>query len=631
MPSKRRLAGAAALLAALLLILNPLFLAAVSAAEEQLVVGECRLPVAAVASGGGGVVGYVDVKMVYPGTGRVYLSTSPATEVDTQGAARLAAFAAALTAGVDFTRYDYIFDLESPSVIVGGPSAGLPMALATLAALLGLDCGSTQRFVATGMMLPDGSVGPVGGLKEKLQAAADWGANLFIVPRGQLVYRDYERVAERIGPLVIVRTVPVEVDLRELGSQLGVEVVEAATLADAAQKAFNIDLEPRRTAVEGAAPEGLDTVYNTLAGEYEGLRKELGEPPSWLEQLVNAAGEIHSEASEAASQGLYMASVRLEAEALALLQAAAWLKNESSGGDWSLKEQAGQAEEAVNSVELGSDESDVLAAILLWRAGASLAAALQGLGDDYTVPRSILGVDIEPVVDLARALWLARASTLVAGLDWHRPALEEERVKALMGLASDSIAYALALTGGRDETVGEAASALKSASAAASSVEAAGLASVAAGKALAAVASPYSIDPGNAASLAATGGPAAQALLQLYEWANAKGEKRLAAEAAYTALLLSWLETPAQPAPGEEKETGGGKGTGAPTSSPAGETGEEGGAGAPGEPGGGEPASPLNGEAGGVGEGLTVIAALAVAVASLLAGAAIAARLLGEG
>ena len=605
-----------------LLVLAPLLSAAASA-ESQVVVGECRLPVAAVASGGGGVIGYVHVRVVYPGTGKVYLSTSPATEIDTQGAARLAAFAAALAAGADFTRYDYFFDLESPSVIVGGPSAGLPMALATLAALEGLDCGSA-RFVATGMMLPDGSVGPVGGLKEKLQAAAEWGARLFIVPRGQLVYRDYERVAERLGPLVIVRTVPVEVDLRELGKELGVEVVEAATIWDAASEAFG--LQAKRPQAPGGHLEapGLDQVYQGLAGSYEELSRQLQGAPQWLSQLVEAATQLHGEASTAAGEGLYLPAIRLEAEALALLQAASWLSAAAESGDWSLKGQVEEARAAISGVELGGDESDALAAVLLWRAGASLSKALEGLGEGYEVPRAPgLGVNAEPVVDLARALWLARAAEAVAGLDWPAMSIAGERLRALLGLASDAVAYSLALAGETREA-GDAAGMLRAASASGNPVEAAGLAAAAAGLALGAVTARYGIDPSAAASLAAeTGGPAAAALLQLYEWATARGDPVAAGEAAYAALMLAWLgkSYPAAPAEAGSATPAGSAATPQqPTTTTATETTTTPTGGAATGAGG------LEGE--GAGAGLTVIAALVVAVASALAGAALASRLL---
>ncbi|MCE4620533.1 MAG: hypothetical protein F7C33_05860 [Desulfurococcales archaeon] len=188
----------------------------------------CSVYIVAVSSSGGGVTGNLTVTVVYPGHGRVYISTSPASMIDTQGSARLAAFSASLLAGVDMTRLDFYYDVESGSIIIGGPSAGFAMALATLLALEGVNC--TRDFAVTGMIQPDTSIGPVGGLKEKLEAAAHAGAKLFIIPAGQEVYKYYKTVYKRIGPLVIAERVPVQVNLTSYGEKLGVRVETAASL-----------------------------------------------------------------------------------------------------------------------------------------------------------------------------------------------------------------------------------------------------------------------------------------------------------------------------------------------------------------------------------------------------------------
>jgi PDZ domain-containing protein len=74
---------------------------------------------------------------------------------------------------------DISFDLGDQ---IGGPSAGLVFSLAiydkiTPGALLG------DRHVAgTGTMAPDGTVGAIGGIQEKVAGAADDGATVFLVP-----------------------------------------------------------------------------------------------------------------------------------------------------------------------------------------------------------------------------------------------------------------------------------------------------------------------------------------------------------------------------------------------------------------------------------------------------------------
>jgi Lon-like protease len=67
---------------------------------------------------------------------------------------------------------------------VGGPSAGLPFALQVYQEL-GHDVDHGLRVAATGEMFLDGSVGPVGGLKQKTIAVRRSGADVFLVPAGE--------------------------------------------------------------------------------------------------------------------------------------------------------------------------------------------------------------------------------------------------------------------------------------------------------------------------------------------------------------------------------------------------------------------------------------------------------------
>jgi Lon-like protease len=67
---------------------------------------------------------------------------------------------------------------------VGGPSAGLAFAL-DVVEKLGHDVDRGHRVVATGEMCLDGTVAPVGGLKQKTIGARRAGADVFLVPAGE--------------------------------------------------------------------------------------------------------------------------------------------------------------------------------------------------------------------------------------------------------------------------------------------------------------------------------------------------------------------------------------------------------------------------------------------------------------
>ncbi|MCE4629225.1 MAG: hypothetical protein F7C82_03005 [Desulfurococcales archaeon] len=273
---------------------------------------ECSVYIVAVSSGGGGVAGNLTVRVAYPGSGRVYISTSPASMVDTQGSARIAAFAASLLAGVDMTQYDFFYDIQSDSIIIGGPSAGFAMALATLLALENVTCG--RYFAVTGMIQPDTSIGPVGGLKEKLEAASSVGVKLFMIPAGQEVYTYYQTKYERIGPFVRVERVPVSVNLTEYGSELGVRVESVASLEEGFRLVANRSITTPASDV--TIPEyAKDAIYSFI--EYANSTVDnivsnlVNADNSYIKKLVGNATSAINDAKSLYDNGLtYQAALR---------------------------------------------------------------------------------------------------------------------------------------------------------------------------------------------------------------------------------------------------------------------------------------------------------------------------------
>ena len=189
---------------------------------------------AAVISGGGGTLAQVWAE-VHPGAGRVFLTVNPQAELDTQESAEVAAHVAARLAGRPLLFEDIAFTIKAPTVIVGGPSAGAAMTVAAYAALT----GRTPRtdVVVTGEIRPDGGIGPVGGLVDKLNACAEHGIKVFLIPKGERYVRVAVPITKRVSPapgLVIVeRSVQWKtVDLVELGEEKGVKVVEVSNIRE---------------------------------------------------------------------------------------------------------------------------------------------------------------------------------------------------------------------------------------------------------------------------------------------------------------------------------------------------------------------------------------------------------------
>ncbi len=81
-------------------------------------------------------------------------------------------------------KIDLPIDVEIDLGSVGGPSAGLPFAL-EIARMLGRDVSHGCRIAATGELALDGSVLPVGGLKQKTIGARRADVDVFLVPAGE--------------------------------------------------------------------------------------------------------------------------------------------------------------------------------------------------------------------------------------------------------------------------------------------------------------------------------------------------------------------------------------------------------------------------------------------------------------
>ncbi len=83
-----------------------------------------------------------------------------------------------------------------PQKIVGGPSAGLMFTLTLYNLLTPQDLTRGWRIAGTGTINPDGSVGPIGGVQQKVAAAEEAGAVYFLSPAEN--YADAASVATRI-------------------------------------------------------------------------------------------------------------------------------------------------------------------------------------------------------------------------------------------------------------------------------------------------------------------------------------------------------------------------------------------------------------------------------------------------
>ncbi|MEM0067581.1 MAG: S16 family serine protease, partial [Ignisphaera sp.] len=212
-----------------------------------------------------GVAADLYVRVVCPGQGHVYVETYPLSEIDLQASTRVAAIVASAVANKSFWSCDYFASIRSDSPIIGGPSASGVTAVAFAAALLRLPLN--ESVVMTGMIMPDGSIGPVGGVYYKLGAAASRGAKVFLVPYGQTTDVIYTVVAQRIGPMTVYRTVTQTVDLVSYGARLGVVVKPVANVYEA----LHIFTNGLFSYTVGGYENKISKIYDALKPQLENM------------------------------------------------------------------------------------------------------------------------------------------------------------------------------------------------------------------------------------------------------------------------------------------------------------------------------------------------------------------------
>jgi uncharacterized protein len=183
---------------------------------------------------GNGVVTKLMVE-AKPGNGRVLVDINQLLFwVDTQNSIRVAQKVAQNYTKTDLSSIDLIYAVETNASIIGGPSAGAAMTVATIALLENKSLN--QSVMMTGTINSDGSIGPVGEIVSKAKAAKDVGATLFLVPEGQAVQTYYKPVehCEKFGPVTYCSTEykPEKIDVSK---EVGITVKEVSNIQEALQ------------------------------------------------------------------------------------------------------------------------------------------------------------------------------------------------------------------------------------------------------------------------------------------------------------------------------------------------------------------------------------------------------------
>ncbi|ABR54292.1 conserved hypothetical protein [Methanococcus vannielii SB] len=150
------------------------------------------------------------------GNGHTFMDTMPLTELDMQGSARIASKVAFDFCGKEKNEYDVYYIIRSEVPTVGGPSAGAVLTVATIAAINGWEVN--ENVMMTGMIGPDGTIGPVGGILEKIKVGSEMGIDYFLIPYGQRNQVDSNNNS---------------IDAVKYGKSLGITVIEVSNIYDA--------------------------------------------------------------------------------------------------------------------------------------------------------------------------------------------------------------------------------------------------------------------------------------------------------------------------------------------------------------------------------------------------------------
>jgi uncharacterized protein len=170
------------------------------------------------------------------GTGLVLVNTATPTGVDFQTSARTAVMIAQKYTNFDLSKKDVIFSIASENQqelqAVDGGSAGGAMTVLLISDISGKPINI--KVLMTGTIQEDGSIGKIGGVSEKADAAGKYGAKTFLVPSGQAVAQVQSCSERSEGSFTYRSCTSQEVSLSELTEkEYGMKVIEINSIKDA--------------------------------------------------------------------------------------------------------------------------------------------------------------------------------------------------------------------------------------------------------------------------------------------------------------------------------------------------------------------------------------------------------------
>lgn len=221
---------------------------------------------------------------IIDGSGKVLLETYPLASIDTQISLRIAKTIACKTSEEYCLNKDFVYSIESRSPIVAGPSAGAAMTLLTIASLEDIDLD--ESVVMTGTINSGGVIGNVGGVKEKISAAAHAGLHTVLIPKGE----------------------PNASDLIAHGSELNISVIEVADVEEAYEIFTGIPVPRPDVSADATYSAVMKKVSDDICSRTGSLFQELNDVPHEYAALYQTALNLSAQAKLLYADELYYSS-----------------------------------------------------------------------------------------------------------------------------------------------------------------------------------------------------------------------------------------------------------------------------------------------------------------------------------
>jgi len=265
-----------------------IFLVSLSAVYAETYTASIDLP--AVQADGTGVLSKLEVEII-PGKGRVLLTISPLTGLQTQSSEVIAVSIAEKYTEFNFSTYDVIFTIDAGTApVVEGPSAGAAMAVAVIAAIEKKEIREDAGI--TGTIHNDGKIGHVGGILEKAEAAAQGGDKIFIIPEGDSVQATLVEKVEEPAPGWTIRRIVTEyIDIsKKIEEEYNIKLIEVATINEAVDILLN-----GKDIIKEPEAEEIKEISDLEEQQINDLVKPMSALTDWE---INSAEKFREDAKE---------------------------------------------------------------------------------------------------------------------------------------------------------------------------------------------------------------------------------------------------------------------------------------------------------------------------------------------